>query len=91
MRSSGAPVTPATLAMTPHAAFFAPAHVVPLAESVGEVSAELVIPYPPGIPVLAPGEVITAEKVDYLQEGASQGMYLSGPADSSLRTIRIVS
>lgn len=90
MRSSGAPVTPATLAMTPHAAFFAAAHAVPLADCVGAVSAELVIPYPPGIPVLAPGEVITAEKVAYLREGASQGMYLSGPADSSLTTIRIV-
>jgi arginine/lysine/ornithine decarboxylase len=91
MRSSGAPVAPATLIMTPHEAFFAPAHAVPLAESVGAVSAELVIPYPPGIPVLAPGEVIMPEKVDYLREGASQGMYLSGPADSTLTTIRVVS
>ena len=91
MRSSGAPVAPATLVMTPHEAFFAPAHAIALADSVGAVSAELVIPYPPGIPVLAPGEVITAEKVEYLREGASQGMYLSGPADSSLSTIRVVS
>jgi lysine decarboxylase len=60
------------------------------AEAVGAVSAELVIPYPPGIPVLTPGDVISAEKIAYLREGAAQGMYLSGPADPSLTTIRIV-
>lgn len=91
MRSSGAPVAPATLAMTPHAAFYASSHAVPLHEAAGAVSAELVIPYPPGIPVLAPGEVITAEKVEYLREGGTQGMYMSGPADPTLATIRIVS
>lgn len=89
-RSSGAAVAPATLAMTPRDAFFARARVAPLAGSAGEISAELVIPYPPGIPVLAPGEVITEEKIAYLNEGASHGMYLSGPSDPSLATIRVV-
>jgi lysine decarboxylase len=89
-RSSGAIVAPSELTMTPREAFFAPARAVSLVEASGQVAAELVIPYPPGIPVLAPGEVITEEKVAYLREGVAQGMYVSGPADSTLATIRIV-
>ncbi len=89
-RSSGSIVSPSTLAMTPRDAFFAPSRAVSLEAAIGEVSSELVIPYPPGIPVLAPGEIITAEKVAYLREGASNGMYLSGPVDPELRTIRVV-
>ena len=76
--------------MSPREAFFAPSRAVPLDEASGEISTELVIPYPPGIPVLAPGEVITEEKVAYLSEGVAHGMYISGPADPQLRTIRVV-
>jgi arginine/lysine/ornithine decarboxylase len=90
LRSSGAVIAPGIQAMSPREAFFAPSRAIPLAESIGEVSAELVIPYPPGIPVLAPGDVITAEKLDYLRAGAAQGMYISGAADHHLSTIRIV-
>ena len=64
---------------------------MPPAAAIGEISAELVIPYPPGIPVLAPGEVISAEKIAYLRDGAAHGMYLSGLADPALRSLRIVS
>ncbi|MER3437055.1 MAG: arginine decarboxylase [Chloroflexota bacterium] len=90
LRSSGAVLAPGEQAMSPREAFFAPSRVVPLAEAVGKVSAELVIPYPPGIPVLAPGDVISPEKVEYLQFGAAQGMYISGAADHRLATIRVV-
>jgi arginine/lysine/ornithine decarboxylase len=89
-RSSGAAVAAAELAMSPREAFFAPPRAVPLDQAGGEISTELVIPYPPGIPVLAPGEVITMEKVAYLSEGVAHGMYISGPADPKLRTIRVV-
>lgn len=90
LRSTGLVVAPAELAMTPRDAFFAPSRAVPLEAAAGDVSAELVIPYPPGIPVLAPGEIITADKVAYLRELAAHGMYLSGPSDPALRTIRVV-
>lgn len=89
-RSSGAIVAPGELAMTPRDAFFARSREVPLATAAGEISTELVLPYPPGIPVLAPGEVITADKIAYLQEGAAHGQYISGPADPTLATIRVV-
>lgn len=90
LRSSGAVVAPAELALSPREAFFAPSRAIPLEAASGKISSELVIPYPPGIPVLAPGETITADKVDYLREGAAHGMYLSGPADPDLKTIRVV-
>jgi arginine/lysine/ornithine decarboxylase len=90
-RSSGAVIAPGTQALSPRDAFFAPARAVPPAAAIGEISAELVIPYPPGIPVLAPGEVISAEKIAYLKDGAAHGMYLSGLADPALRSLRIVS
>jgi arginine/lysine/ornithine decarboxylase len=89
-RSSGVAVAAAELAMSPRDAFFSPSRAIPLAQASGEISTELVIPYPPGIPVLAPGEVITDEKVAYLREGVDHGMYVSGPADPKLRTIRVV-
>ena len=76
--------------MSPREAFFSPSRAVPLEQARGKITTELVIPYPPGIPVLAPGEVITDEKVAYLHEGIAHGMYVSGPADPKLRSIRVV-
>ncbi|MBA3415143.1 MAG: arginine decarboxylase, partial [Chloroflexia bacterium] len=90
LRSSGAAIAPGRQALSPRDAFFAPSRAVPLADAVGCVSAELVIPYPPGIPVLAPGDVIDGDKVAYLREGAARGMYLSGPVDNRLETILVV-
>ncbi len=90
MRSSGAVVSPGIQAMSPREAFFAHQRAIPLEHAAGEISAELVIPYPPGIPVLAPGDVITVEKLEYLKYGAAEGMYISGAADQLLRTIQVV-
>lgn len=90
MRSSGAVIAPGIQAMSPRDAFFSHQRAIPLEHAAGEISAELVIPYPPGIPVLAPGDVITVEKLDYLKFGAQSGMYISGSADPQLRTIQVV-
>jgi arginine/lysine/ornithine decarboxylase len=54
------------------------------------VSADLVIPYPPGIPVIAPGDVIEQHKLEYLAGGVAHGFYISGAADPELATIRVV-
>jgi arginine/lysine/ornithine decarboxylase len=89
-RSSGAVISPGVQAMTPRDAFYALTRTVPLAESIGQVSAELVIPYPPGIPVLAPGDVILPEKLDYLKTVAEMGVYISGASDRELQTIKVV-
>jgi lysine decarboxylase len=76
--------------MTPRDAYFAAARAVPLTEAAGEVAAELVTPYPPGVPVLVPGEVISPAKLAYLDHGRGHGLYVCGPADPTLATIRVV-
>ena len=77
-------------AMLPRAAFFAPVEHVPAERAAGRVSAEMFRPYPPGVPVVAPGEVITAEVLDYLRSGADHGVLVPDAADPSVRTLRVV-
>jgi lysine decarboxylase len=77
-------------ALSPRDAFFAPSRATPLAECTGQVSAEMVTPYPPGIPVLGPGEEISAEIVAYLREAAATGLKVHGPEDRALRSLRVV-
>ena len=50
----------------------------------------VIVPYPPGIPVLLPGEVVTADKLAYLTDGLERGITLSGASDPTFATIRIV-
>lgn len=76
--------------MTPRRAFFGHYKVVPLEESAGEICAEVVTPYPPGIPLLCPGEEITQDILDYLFLDLKAGVRIQGPADATLNTIRVV-
>jgi arginine/lysine/ornithine decarboxylase len=76
--------------MSPRDAFFAAKETVPADKSIGRISAEQITPYPPGIPVIIPGERITAELFSYLRSGVAAGMQLPDPADPSLHTIRVV-
>ncbi|WP_336923477.1 aminotransferase class I/II-fold pyridoxal phosphate-dependent enzyme [Aquipuribacter sp. SD81] len=77
-------------AVSPREAFFAASEPVDVAASVGRTSAELVAPYPPGIPVLAPGETVTAEVVDALRQARAAGVRVAYAADPSLATLRVV-
>ena len=76
--------------LSPRQAFFAPSETLAIAQTVGRISAELVCPYPPGIPVLLPGEQITEAAIVNLQEIFAFGGMISGCADSSLKTLRVV-
>src|SRR3954454_1542794 len=76
--------------MLPRDAFFGRVEQVPVDKAVGRVAAEMVTPYPPGVPVLAPGELISQEAIDYLRSGLAAGMLLPDPADPELETIRVV-
>ena len=67
-----------TQVLTPREAVLAPAVAVPLARAVGEVAAEPVAVYPPGTPVLWPGEAVTAEVVAYLEQVRARGLHLQG-------------
>jgi len=77
-------------AVLPREAFFAPTELVAITEASGRVSAELVTPYPPGIPALAPGEIINEAIVDYFQGTSAAGGFVEGAADPTLRTLRVV-
>jgi arginine decarboxylase len=82
-------VRPQTV-LSPREAFFAPNHAVPADAAVGRVSAELVAPYPPGVPVLAPGELITAEALAALREVRAHGGRIAYAADPTLATFQVV-
>ncbi len=77
--------------VSPRDAYFAPSTPLPLERCAGQVSAEMVTPYPPGIPVLGPGELVSGEIVAYLQEAAATALKVHGPEDPALRTLRVVS
>ncbi|MDD4334264.1 MAG: DegT/DnrJ/EryC1/StrS family aminotransferase [Desulfotomaculaceae bacterium] len=76
--------------MKPRDAWFARSRKVPLAGARGEISAEVIAVYPPGIPVLNPGEEITDEIYEYLLDVSKWGLSCQGPSDPTLKTIKIV-
>jgi arginine decarboxylase len=78
------------LVLPPREAYFSDAEHVDTHDAVGRVVAEKVTPYPPGVPVLVPGERITQPIVDYLRAGVRMGMNVTDVADSQLDTIRVV-
>jgi arginine/lysine/ornithine decarboxylase len=77
-------------AMLPRDAFFSRAESVKPKQAVGRVSAEMVTPYPPGIPAVAPGEIYNEAAVDYLEEIVAAGAFVEGAADQSLGRLRVV-
>lgn len=78
------------VAMSPRAAFFAERETVTAARAAGRVSAETVAPYPPGIPAIAPGEVVSASLLEGLREAAASGTRIAYCADPSLETLQVV-
>lgn len=78
-------------AMTPDAAFFAPFESVPYDQAVGRVSADSLAAYPPGVPNVLPGEILSAEVIDFLRRTAAlPSGYVRGAADPELATFRVV-
>jgi arginine decarboxylase len=75
-------------AMNPRDAYFARTEQV--AEPAGRISAEMISPYPPGVPAILPGERYTDAVVDYLRSGLAAGMTLPDAADPKLETFRVV-
>ncbi|MGW0212654.1 Orn/Lys/Arg family decarboxylase, partial [Streptomyces sp. NPDC003233] len=76
-------------AVLPREAFFGPADQVPAERAVGRISAEMISPCPPGVPVVAPGEVITKEVLDFLRSGVAHGFLIADAADPSLESLRV--
>jgi arginine decarboxylase len=76
--------------LTPREAFFSSTETLPIEQTSDHISAELVCPYPPGIPVLMPGEAIAPEALDYLLQIKAMGGFISGCADPSLNQLKVV-
>jgi len=82
-------VEPVTV-MSPRTAFFARRETVEASRAVGRVTVELVAPYPPGIPILAPGEEVTEAALDALSQARTAGVRIAYAADPTLATLRVV-
>lgn len=79
-----------TVAMAPREAFYAATETVELAEAEGRISAEFVMVYPPGIPILIPGVIISAEAITYIQEHIAVDLPVQGPEDETNRRIKVL-
>ncbi|MGJ3239180.1 MAG: aminotransferase class I/II-fold pyridoxal phosphate-dependent enzyme [Anaerolineae bacterium] len=92
---SAAPASTGTMPLpevrlTPREAYFAPSRPVPITEAIGAVIAENIIPYPPGIPLLVPGEVLTTEHLSYVRHLQSQGTAIVGAEDPHFQQLQVV-
>lgn len=76
--------------MAPQRAFYSDQHSVAIKDSAGYISGEFVMAYPPGIPILAPGERITEEIIDYIAYAKVKGCFLTGTEDMAIENIRVV-
>ncbi len=77
--------------LTPRKAWFSPKKQVSFEQARGAVSGEMIAPYPPGIPVIYPGEVITDEIFEFIKQLKAGKRHFHGPADPSLDTLNIIS
>ena len=78
------------VALAPQTAFYADKESLPINESSGKICSEFVMCYPPGIPILAPGEMITNEILEYIDYAKEKGCFLTGTQDMNIEHINVV-
>jgi arginine/lysine/ornithine decarboxylase len=78
------------VAETPRKAFYAAKRSVPLEEAAGAVCSEFVMCYPPGIPIVAPGELITPEIIEYIKYAKEKGCQMTGTEDINIERLNIL-
>lgn len=76
--------------MSPRKAFISDCEIVSIEDAIGRICGDMITPYPPGIPVICPGEVITKEIIEYLRLEANWGGHIQGLFDSTLNTMKVV-
>ncbi len=76
--------------MPPQKAFYSQKLSIPISESIGKVCGEFVMCYPPGIPILAPGEKITDDILNYISYAKEKGCFMTGTQDINIENINIV-
>jgi lysine decarboxylase len=79
-----------TVGISMREAYFAPTEMVPAADAVGRVSADLIAPYPPGVAVIAPGEILTEHIVQGLSASQKAGVRIAYATDPTLAEFRVV-
>lgn len=78
------------VSLSPRDAFYAKKENVTLNESIGRISAESIMAYPPGIPIVSPGEIITSEIIEYIKVLKDNNAYLTDMLDKELNNILVV-
>lgn len=78
------------LMLTPREAFYGDTEVIPFKESAGRIIAEFIYVYPPGIPILLPGEVISQENINYITEHVEVGLPVKGPEDRYIKNVKVI-
>lgn len=78
------------VAASPQDAFYSPKELLPIQDTVGRVCSEFVMCYPPGIPILAPGERITPQILDYIAYAKEKGCSMTGPEDPDILRLNVL-
>lgn len=78
------------VAVSPHEAFYGESQSLPIEETAGMVCTEFVMCYPPGIPILAPGERITPQILDYIRYAKEKGCSMTGPEDPEILRLNVL-
>ncbi|ASR46873.1 aminotransferase class I/II-fold pyridoxal phosphate-dependent enzyme [Paenibacillus kribbensis] len=78
------------LSLIPRDAFYGDTEVVPFKESAGRIIAEFIYVYPPGIPILLPGEVISQDNIDYIVDHVEVGLPVKGPEDRTVHQVKVI-
>ena len=78
------------VAVTPQYAFYSPKQSLPLEETAGRICSEFVMCYPPGIPILAPGERVTSKILDYIRYAKEKGCQMTGPEDANIERLNVL-
>lgn len=78
------------LALSPRDAFYCETDTIPLSEAAGKIIAEFIMIYPPGIPILLPGELITQENIEYIQQHLDAGLPVQGTEDPCVKMVKVI-
>lgn len=81
---------PSQFAMSPRQAYWANKKIVNWQDSLNKISGETISAYPPGIPILVAGEIITYEALQYLRNVVSSGAVITGAMDRSLKKLKVI-
>lgn len=78
------------LSLTPRDAFYGETEIVPFRASAGRIIAEFIYVYPPGIPILLPGEIISQDNIDYIIDHLEVGLPVKGPEDRNVEFVKVI-